>query len=376
MERSLAAGHAGLGAAGSGGADEESFDALGVAIARFQAERVPEMGRLLRARGVDPRGLHRAADIPALPCELFRLRRIAAHPAAQDERVFRTSGTTAGPAGRGAHAMRTTATYALAALRWGERMLWPERGRLGFMGLVLPEAQAPDSSLSFMLARFAERLDPRASWHWDGRKLDVEAVARACRGARDRGEPALVAGTAFALAELLAKGGRDDLRLPQGSRVMYTGGFKGHTREIEPSELRRRLAEAFGLAPAFVVGEYGMTELASQLYERLLRDAVEGRPDAGAAGRYYPPPWLRAEAVDPVRLEPLFAGEEGLCRLVDLGNVDSAVCILTEDLVRAFPDGSVELRGRQRGAPARGCSLAIEEALGGAAEPAGAGVPW
>jgi hypothetical protein len=55
----------------------------------------------------------------------------------------------------------------------------------------------------------------------------------------------------------------------------------------------------------------------------------------------------------------------GLARFVDLGNVDSAVAVLTEDLVRVHRDG-VELLGRRRGAAPRGCSLAFESLVAGA----------
>jgi hypothetical protein len=57
-------------------------------------------------------------------------------------------------------------------------------------------------------------------------------------------------------------------------------------------------------------------------------------------------------------------GEIGLARFIDLANVDSAVAILTRDLVRRR-DGGIELLGRSPGAPPRGCSLAIEALLSG-----------
>jgi hypothetical protein len=106
---------------------------------------------------------------------------------------------------------------------------------------------------------------------------------------------------------------------------------------------------------AFVVAEYGMTELSSQLYEGTL---------AGTArhGVYLAPPWVRVTAVDPTTLAPAATGAEGLARIVDLANVDSAVAIQTADRVRVLPEG-VELLGRAPGAPPRGCSIAVDEML-------------
>jgi hypothetical protein len=64
--------------------------------------------------------------------------------------------------------------------------------------------------------------------------------------------------------------------------------------------------------------------------------------------------------VDPATLEPVPSGEIGIARIIDLGNVDSAVAIQTQDRVRRV-EGGIVLLGRAAGAPARGCSLSIEE---------------
>jgi hypothetical protein len=106
-----------------------------------------------------------------------------------------------------------------------------------------------------------------------------------------------------------------------------------------------------------VVGEYGMTELSSQLWERTLVD-----PRA-ATGVYAEPPWLRVVPVDPKTLSPVREGETGIARIEDLANVDSAFAVLTQDRVRRVSEG-IELLGREPGFVPRGCSIAIDEMLG------------
>ncbi|MGK4001043.1 acyl-protein synthetase [Sorangium sp. So ce1036] len=350
----------------------ETFDELAVALARHQAAGCAPVARLYRARGVDVEALRRAEQIPAVPCDVFRFARVAVHPKEADERVFRTSGTSLGAASRGEHPLRTTATYELAALAWGERLLWPDGERLRVIILAPPLDEAPDSSLGFMLDRFAARLSGPASWHVRGGELDARGFARACGEARDAGEPAIVLGTSFAFVHLLeAELPSDATRLPEGSRVMQTGGFKGRSREVPAEDLRAAIARALGVPPAHVVGEYGMTELSSQLYEGTLAAALAraGAPEVGARaapGLYLAPPWVRVTAVDPETLAPLPAGAVGLARVVDLANVDSAVAIQTADRVRVTEAG-VELLGRAPGAPPRGCSIALDQMLGGAA---------
>jgi hypothetical protein len=344
--------------------DPAGFDALALDLARFQAAHVPVFTRLVRARGVDLDAARTADAIPAVPTDVFRLARVAAHPPELDARVFRTSGTSQGAGARGEHPMRATATYEHAALAWGRAMLFADRPRLRPIVLAPSSSDLPDSSLSFMLDLFAAALGGRASHHValgpDGSAtIDADGVAAACASARAAGEAAIVLGTSFALVHLLdARGGRE-LALPPGSRVMQTGGFKGRSREVDAAELRRAVAAAFAVPERAVVGEYGMTELSSQLYEGTLARAG-ARP-----GRYHAPPWLRVTAVDPITLAPLAPGEVGLARFVDLANVDSAVAVQTADRVRVGPHG-VELLGRAPGATPRGCSLAMDAMLEGA----------
>jgi hypothetical protein len=364
-----------------GAAAAFSFDDLAVAIARFQAANVPAIARLARARGVDLGAVRSADAIPAVPCDVFRLARVAAHPPEQDARVFRTSGTSQGA--RGEHPFRTTATYARAALAWGKVMLWPDRDRIRVIVLAPEVSEAPDSSLGFMIDLFARALGDSASWHVRGGELDEGGLTRACAEARAAGDPALVLGTSFAFVHLLDATTRDarSLALPPGSRVMQTGGFKGRSREVEAGELRLQIAAAFEVPPSHVIAEYGMTELSSQLYEGTLAAALGAlgaradstgaravsRPPGAPAqpGIYCPPPWVRVTAVDPLTLLPAPRVEgvaTGLARIVDLANVDSAVAVQTSDVV-AISEAGIRLLGRAPGATPRGCSLAIDAML-------------
>jgi hypothetical protein len=337
------------------GAAAEPFEALAADIARFQARRVTPIARLARARGFAADGPFDPGAIPAVPTDVFRFARVAAHPPEADVAVFRTSGTTSGA--RGEHALRTLATYDAAALAWGARFLLDGRTDLAVISLTPPPSEVPDSSLVHMIALFSQAQAGTTTWHLTGGSVDPASVERACAAARAEGRAVLLAGTSFAFVHLLDAAGGLDLRLPPGSRAMLTGGFKGRSREVAAAELRAGIASAFGLRDAAVVGEYGMTELSSQLYEATLL-----HPGA-SHGIYAAPPWVRVTAVDPEGLAPVPPGEIGLARIVDLANVDSAIAILTADRVRITPEGA-ELLGRLPGATPRGCSLAVEEALG------------
>jgi hypothetical protein len=168
----------------------------------------------------------------------------------------------------------------------------------------------------------------------------------------------LLLATSFALSWLLDALAGERLALPPGSRVMQTGGFKGHARSLDDAALADALCEALQLQRADLIGEYGMTELSSQLYDGGFAQGLAGQSQQGQSV-FLEPPWLRVTPVDPISLLPVADGEPGLACFTDLANVDSSLRILTQDLVRRVGNGVV-LLGRRPGASLRGCSLAAE----------------
>lgn len=307
------------------GLPTEPFEALALDIHRWQVARDPVLAALVEGPVAQ---LH---DIPAVPVALFRDLPVGAVPRDQAV-VFRTSGTTAGA--RGEHWMLDTALYDHNAVRWAERCV-PDAPR-DVVGLLLDPAEAPDSSLSHMVALFG-----RCTWHLRGGALEREGLNRRIREAS---RPLYVASTSFAMAEWLEE---PVPRLPAGSVVMLTGGFKGRRTQLSDEALYQATLERLG--PARLVTEYGMTELSSQLWGR------PGEP-------YQPPPWLRAVAVDPRSGRALGPGAPGQLRFFDLCNLDSTLAIETLDEGVVHEDGGVTLRGRLADAPVRGCSLTVEEA--------------
>jgi hypothetical protein len=221
------------------------------------------------------------------------------------------------------------------------------------------------SSLGYMMQELMRELDGRSlsggafdarepgRWLVAQGRLDRAGLERGVALAHQRGERLALLATAFALSWLLEALGEARLPLPPGSVVMQTGGFKGHVRTLDDAALAAATCAALGIAPEQLIGEYGMTELSSQLYD--------GGFGCGPGGQscYREPPWLRVTPVDAITLRPVAEGEVGLARFTDLCNVDSSLLILTQDQLRRVP-GGVVLLGRRRGASLRGCSLAVE----------------
>jgi hypothetical protein len=145
---------------------------------------------------------------------------------------------------------------------------------------------------------------------------------------------------------------------------MVTGGFKGARDRIDPEALAETIERRLGVARDFQASEYGMTELSTQYYDARLRRAL-GADGAEAARGFVVPPWARVRIVEPTDGREVDEGTVGTIVHYDLANRGSAIALQTSDLgVRTGPR-AFELRGREPGAEARGCSLAADLWLGG-----------
>lgn len=308
------------------GAPPEPFETLALDIHRWQVANDPVLAALVEGP------VDRVEHIPAVPVALFRELPVGTVRPGQEGALFRTSGTT--DARRGEHRLLDTALYDHGAVAWAERCV-PGAPR-DVVALLADPAEAPDSSLSHMVARFGN-----CTWHLRDGVLQRASLDRRLRAATG---PVYLAATAFAAAEWLDA---EVPPLPEGSVVMITGGFKGRQVALDDASLYDAIRTR--LRPARLVTEYGMTELSSQLWGR------PGEP-------YRPPPWLRVVAVDPATGAPLPAGASGQLRFYDLCNLDSTLGVETLDRGTVGADGGVVLEGRLADAPARGCSLTVEEA--------------
>lgn len=338
--------------------DVGTFEALACEICAFQTGKA----------------IHSLSDVigHAIVSDAFRMRRVFAFGPEAASAKFVTSGTTG--SNSGVHYLRDKATYETVSLLWGARGLGVRPGEAPPLVVALAPWTGPNtaSSLGYMMQRMMEDFDGRSldaarspkgfvldapeRWLVSARGVDVEGLRRVRDVAERTGSRVLLLATSFALVELLDTVGTETFALPAGSLVMPTGGFKGRTRTIDAVTMHGELRRLFG--DVDIVGEYGMTELTSQLYEGTAR----GGELRGAAATYWAPPWLRVVALDAASLQPVPEGDEGLACFIDLGNVDSAVCLMTQDRVRVS-NGGVVLLGRQPKAPLRGCSLAIEALL-------------
>lgn len=346
--------------------DEKAFNDLALRIFAYQFERNEPYRNFCLKRNRTPETISHWSEIPPVPVQAFKVLDLACEPKEKAEAIFLSSGTTQGEKTRCRHFVFNLRLYETSVLSWFEPHLLPERKPIPIAILLPPPEEMPNSSLGHMLAtilkRWGKNLDKDllSGWFIKGGTLRVEELANWLKVAEKERIPVMLLGTSFSFVHFLdwCFESQTAFHLPEGSRLMDTGGFKGRSREVSRSELYGNYERVFSIPPEWCVNEYGMAEMCSQFY-----DGVAGKPYLFGHQRIHkPPPWARTKVVNPETLEEVDEGEVGLLCHYDLANRGSVMAILTEDLGVKLGDGFV-LIGRARGSELRGCSVLIDELL-------------
>jgi len=377
------------------------FNALALALFALQFEHNTVYRRFCEAQKVLPGRIAHWTELPAVPTVAFKELDLTSLPPAQRTKVFYSSGTSEQRLSRHYHNAESLAVYEASLLHWFKAHLLPdeqklesqtaaaEAGRLNqrqkakdislkgeqsiheraasapsplrMIFLTPPPTCVPHSSLAHMFAAvrqefgaadsfFAGQASGAEAW-----TLDLGGILSELDAAVSANRPIVLLGTAFSFVHLL-----DHLaerqrwyQLPDGSRVMETGGYKGRTRSLPKADLHGLLSEHLGVPSRYIVCEYGMSELSSQAYDHV---AGAELTTPSAARIFTFPPWARVQVIAPETGRAAVEGETGLIRVYDLANVHSVLAVQTEDLgVRR--GGGFELIGRAASADPRGCSL-------------------
>ncbi len=312
---------------------EGEFDALARALFRRQWEGIGPYRRLCEGLGVGADDVRTWRDVPAVPAQAFKAFDLSCVSPDKTVAVFHSSGTTGPQTSRHFLDADGLALYEVS-LGQGFHAAIPERPS-ELWALMSPPQNAPHSSLSHMLGALGAQ-----RFFWDDNGGLGEALARLSG-------PITLFGTAFAFVSLFDSSERA-WRLPTGSVVLETGGFKGRTREVPREELYRLFGTRLGVPETRCYSEYGMSEMASQFYGRGLDPVKRG------------PHWVRTRAIDPLTGEDAAPGTVGVLRHYDLANFNSVLALQTQDL-GTLVDGGFVLHGRAADAEVRGCSLTVED---------------
>ena len=338
-----------------GEATEAEFERMALDVFAYQFARNQPYRRFAIQRGRTTLTVRNWRDIPAVPITAFKDLTLSCTPPEAAQAVFMTSGTTQGGI-RGKSHHPTLAVWDRSMLVNFRKRFMQGRERIA-MGILFPdEAAMPNSSLAHYLALAKRECGTPASEGFIGADgLDLAWVIAALERAEASGQPYALLGASYSFVHMLdalAAAGRR-FTLPEGSRILDTGGFKGQSREMGPDAFYDALSAALGVPRAVCINMYGMTELSTQFYDG--GNAICPPVKSG-------PHWIRSRVVDPVTGHDLPEGATGVLVHHDLAHFNCASAILTED-AGIIVEGGFKLLGRVDGADSRGCSLAVAEFL-------------
>lgn len=337
---------------------ERQFNDLALELFLLQFEQNAAYRRVCQSRRIDASSIRDWREIPAVGTSAFKELEFSCIASEERTAVFLSSGTTGQRASRHFHHRKSLEVYETSLLAWFKVAMdkaIPTRG----LALTPSGREAPNSSLvhmfqtlrsraGFKSLEFTGHIGKEGAWMLNNRAT-VEWLQEAIR----IGQPVLLLGTAFSYVHLLDYLSENNLswRLPAGSRVLETGGYKGRSRILEKSELHLLMSRYLGVKGSDIISEYGMSELSSQAYAAVWDS--ERREDT----KYFRfPPWAEVRVISPENGREVGEGQKGLLQVFDLANVYSVMAIQTEDLGIRRGKG-FEMLGRATAAEPRGCSL-------------------
>ncbi len=310
------------------------FNERALEIFHFQYRNNPVYKEYLDVSGADPYAVTSVDQIPFLPAEIFRNRKVLCK-AMDPDLVFFSSGTAGMEQSK--HYIADPLLYEESFFRSFRHFFGGVEGKC-ILGLLPSYLERQNSSLAYMIKRFIEKSGVKESGFF---LYNYKRLYEVLMDTYERGMPVFLFGVSFALLDFSE---RFPMQFP-GLHVIETGGMKGRRKEFIREELHRQLMKGYGVD--HISSEYGMTELLSQAY-------------APGDGLFAAPPWMKIfikDVYDPY--SAVEKGKTGTISIVDLANVYSCSFIATRDLGKMHPDGRFEVLGRADTSDIRGCNLLV-----------------
>jgi hypothetical protein len=320
----------------------------------------PPYARLCRKRGQTPETVAAMDDIPYLPTSLFKNELLLSIPQEELFRQIHSSATSTGVASRVGLDRATSRRQS----RCFNRVILDRLGNRRFDFLILDEASclqrsrtvsARSSTIRSMLfcAKSAVTcLDEKV-----GRlQLDLKNFEKQLEKTAAEGEDLVIFAFTYILySQVLKPLLEKDLKfsLPR-ARILHIGGWKKLENEkISPEKLLEDCRRLFNCKAENVIDLYGFTEQSGLIYPSC------------PAGRRHLPVFAEALIRDPLSLEVLEAGREGLLQiLTPIQTSYPGHSVLTEDIAQITgeddcPCGrrgkTFRILGRAARAEVRGC---------------------
>ena len=312
----------------------EDFKQVAFSVFRHQFENNKVYRSFCDLLYIHPSDVHTLEDIPFLPIEFFKSKKIISSLEEVQE-VFTSSGTTGSVTSK--HYVTDIEFYKESYLK-GFAHFYGNIEDYAVLALLPSYLERKGSSLVYMVADLIQRSKNKKSGFYLN---NIEELAKKLIKIDQKGQKTLLIGVSFALMDLIEKC-QFELK---NTIIMETGGMKGRRKELVRNELHALLQQGFGVKN--IHSEYGMTELLSQGY-------------SNGKGVFETPPWMKVITRDPEdALSIQKNGKTGGINIIDLANYNSCAFIATQDLGKVHQNGTFEIIGRFDNSDIRGCNLLV-----------------
>ncbi|WP_438977568.1 LuxE/PaaK family acyltransferase [Polaribacter sp.] len=283
---------------------------------------------------IHPSDITKIEDIPFLPIQFFKQRKIVSSLDEVDE-IFTSSGTTGSITSK--HYVTDINLYKQSYLN-GFHHFYGDIEDYTVLALLPNYLERKGSSLVYMVDDLIRKSKQEESGFYLN---NLEDLAKKLTQLNHQHKKVLLIGVSFALLDLIEK---HQFRLTN-TIIMETGGMKGRRKELIRNELHKLLSIGFGVEK--IHSEYGMTELLSQAYSI-------------GNGIFETPPWMKIltrDTEDALTIQP--TGNTGGINVIDLANYNSCSFIATQDLGKTHHNNTFEIIGRFDNSDIRGCNLMV-----------------
>ena len=334
---------------------DSDFDDLAITIFAYQYENNLPFRQFSIQQGKAPRTAKTWKDIPPVPINAFKSVLLSCSNQIDDGRMFMTSGTTKNGI-RGKIHHPTLKIYDQSMIKNFKNRFMKEKNTIE-MGILFPDEEVmPNSSLAHYLTLALKHFGTKSSgFRLNQNGINFEKIFKDLDYSQVTGKPFAILGASFSIVHLV-----DEMikinktyKLPFGSKILDTGGFKGQSRDISPDEFYDQLSNAFGISRKNCINMYGMTELSTQFYD----DGNEVCPSIKTG-----PHWIKSRVINPLPKVDVLKGITGVLVHCDLAHFNIVSSILTEDAGIELDNGFF-LLGRAGAEEAKGCSMAVDEFL-------------
>lgn len=314
--------------------DSENFEDLALQIFQYQSINNKVYAEYISFLKVNPNSIHRIDQIPFLPIQFFKNRKIVSSNK-NIEQIFLSSGTTGSIQSK--HYVTDLNTYHQSFTQ-GFEYFYGNTENYIFLALLPNYLERNGSSLVYMVDNLIKKSNSlKSGFYLD----DFENLSNKLIELDQNNKKVILMGVSFALLDLIEY---KKFQL-KNAIIMETGGMKGRRKEMIREELHQTLCNGFGVSE--IHSEYGMTELLSQAY-------------SFGKGIFKTPPWMRVLIRDSEDALTILSNKRtGGLNIIDLANFNSCSFIGTQDLGKTHNDGTFEILGRFDNSDLRGCNLMI-----------------